>query len=167
MSSAYWHVIHTKPRQEQRALTNLQQQGYDCYLPLLATEKLQRGTPTVVHEPLFARYLFIQLESNQTGKSWAPIRSTLGVSRLVTFGVEPAKASLELIDTLRAEISETHSKTVKLFNPGERVQVKHGPFMGLEGIYQMTDGEQRAMVLMVLLSKPCKLAFEPGTLRKL
>jgi transcriptional antiterminator RfaH len=167
MLSAYWHVIHTKPRQEQRALLNLQQQGYTCYLPLLATEKLCRGTPTVAQEPLFPRYLFIQLDTAQTGKSWGPIRSTLGVSRLVTFGIEPAKASPELIDSLRAKVAGTHTQPMRLFSPGDRVQIKNGPFMGLQGIYHMDDGERRAMVLMELLSKPCKLAFEPANLHKL
>lgn len=149
MLTAYWHVIHTKPRQEQRALLNLQQQGYTCYLPL------------------FARYLFIQLDTAHTGQSWGPIRSTLGVSRLVTFGTEPAKASAELIDSLRTEAASIHTPPKRLFTPGDRVQIKDGPFMGLEGIYHMDDGERRAMVLMELLSKPCKLSFEPGNLRKL
>ncbi len=165
MASTDWHVIHTKPRQEQRALLNLQQQGYTCYLPLVNTEKLRRGCPTVVQEPLFSRYLFIQLDTTRSGQSWAPIRSTLGVSRLVTFGTEPAKASAELIDTLRT--ARAQAQPTRLFNPGDRVQIKTGPFMGLEGIYHLEDGERRAMVLMELLSKPCKLAFEPANLRKL
>ena len=82
----YWYLIYTKPRQEQRALLNLEQQGYECYLPLHAAEKLQRGKLSVVEEPLFPRYLFIQLDTSQTGKSWGPIRSTKGVSHLVAFG---------------------------------------------------------------------------------
>lgn len=36
------------PRQEQRALLNLEQQGYECYLPVLATEKLRQGVLSVV-----------------------------------------------------------------------------------------------------------------------
>ena len=42
-ASLAWYVIHTKPRQEQRALTNLAQQGYQCYLPMITREKLGRG----------------------------------------------------------------------------------------------------------------------------
>jgi hypothetical protein len=47
---------------------------------------------------LFARYLFTELDSNSTAKSWSPIRSTLGVSRLLTFGDEPAKVPTHLIE---------------------------------------------------------------------
>jgi hypothetical protein len=53
----HWYVVHTKPRQEHRALLNLTQQGYECYLPLVDTEKLRQNVVKLVQEPLFSRYL--------------------------------------------------------------------------------------------------------------
>jgi len=88
----HWYLTHTKLRQEQRALLNLERQGYECYLPLLSVEKMSKGEVSVVEEPLFARYLFIRLDVSQSGESWGPICSTKGVSRLVIFGKEYAKA---------------------------------------------------------------------------
>lgn len=162
-----WYVIHTKPRQEQRALLNLQQQGYTCYLPLLAIEKLRHGALTVVQEPLFSRYLFIELDTGQSGPSWGPIRSTLGVSRLVSFGAEPATISADLIEQLHCLSETAHDGPERMFKHGELVQIKDGPFAGIEGIYQMDDGDRRAMVLIELLSRPSALAIAPGSLRKL
>lgn len=162
-----WYVVHTKPRQEQRALVNLEQQGYGCYLPLLATERLRQGGLKVVQEPLFSRYLFISLDSGLTGQSWAPIRSTLGVSRLVSFGAEPAKVDCTLIDALRSQDRAFSERPQRLFDHGEQVQIKDGPFAGLDAIYQMSDGESRAMVLIDILSKPVKLTLSPASLRKL
>jgi transcriptional antiterminator RfaH len=154
----HWYVIHTKPRQEQRALDNLTQQGFECYLPLFATEKVRRGTLTVVQEPLFARYLFIHLDGGQGGKSWVPIRSTIGVSRLVSFGSEPAKVEADLIEALRSHDAVCQrALPERMFHPGEPVQIKTGPFAGLPAIYQMSSGEGRAMVLIELLHKPCQL----------
>lgn len=160
----HWYAVYTKPRQEQRALTNLQQQGYACFLPTLAVQKLRQGALTTVREPLFARYLFIQLDSSQLGKSWAPIRSTLGVSRLVSFGAEPAKISAELVHTLRQQNETRQGQTQTLFDPGQAVQITQGPFAGLNAIYQMDDGECRAMVLIELLNKQCRLAVPPAHL---
>lgn len=162
----HWYVIHTKPRQEQRALVNLAQQGYGCYLPLLATEKLRQGALKVVQEPLFARYLFISLDTSQSGKSWAPIRSTQGVSRLVTFGTEPAKVDPDLIEALRASSGGLCERPERLFKQGDRVQIKDGAFAGLEAVYQMPNGESRAMVLIEILSKPVKLSLSPASLSK-
>ncbi len=82
----HWYLVHTKPRQEACALQNLERQGYDCYLPLLASEKLIKGAVTKLAEPLFPRYLFIRLDTGDSAKSWSPIRSTRGVSKLVGFG---------------------------------------------------------------------------------
>lgn len=95
-----WCLVHTKPRQEKCALENLNRQGYQCYLPTLPSEKLRQGLLTFVDEPLFTRYLFIRLGEGDSARSWAPIRSTKGVSSLVSFGLEPARVDDSLIELL-------------------------------------------------------------------
>ena len=55
-----WYLVHTKPRQEDIALSNLLRQDYECYLPTLPVEKLRKGGLALVEEPLFPRYLFIR-----------------------------------------------------------------------------------------------------------
>jgi transcriptional antiterminator RfaH len=161
-----WYLIHSKPRQEKIALFNLEQQGYECFLPLILSEKMSQGSIALYEEPIFPRYLFIRLGKGETAKSWSPIRSTKGVSRLVFFGNEPAQISDGLVQGLRArqEIMLTHPQ--RLFNPGDRVVVTEGAFAGIEAVYQMTDGERRVMVLIELLSKPVRLSLEPVMLRK-
>jgi transcriptional antiterminator RfaH len=163
----HWYLIYTKPRQEKCALQNLEQQGYQCYLPLLPKEKLRQGALALSEEPLFPRYLFIKLAQDFMAKSWSPIRSTKGVSRLVRFGVEPAKVEDALIDSLKAYEACILGEPIRLFAPGERVRVTYGPFAGIEGTYQMADGERRVMVLIELLSKSVALQMLPGSLRKI
>jgi transcriptional antiterminator RfaH len=163
----HWYVIHTKPRQEKRALLNLEQQGYECFLPMVTVEKLRKGAVSVVEEPLFARYLFILLDVSLSGKGWGAIRSTLGVSSLVTFGAEPAKVDDRLIEILSTQKDVLCSQPQRLFAQGERVQIVDGPFAGIEAVYQMNDGESRAMVLINLLSKPVQLKISPASLRKI
>lgn len=162
----HWYLIHTKPRLEKTALENLERQNYRCYLPMLTTEKLRKGELTLVEEPLFPRYLFIQLDTGMSALSWSPIRSTKGVSRLVSFGNEPAKVPDALVEALHLHEQVLHQKPVALFAEGERVMVTQGPFAGVEGIYQMTDGERRVMVLIELMSKPVTLPVAPSSLRK-
>jgi len=163
----FWYLVHTKPRQEQCALQNLEQQGFQCYLPMISREKLVRGALNVQEEPLFPRYLFIRLGQGASAQSWSPIRSTRGVSRLVVFGTEPAKVDGLLIDTLRANEELERGAPAHLFSQGERVQIVDGAFASLEGIYQMAEGERRVMVLIELLSKPVAIRVEPRSLRKI
>ena len=163
----HWYVIYTKPRQEQRALLNLEQQGYECYLPLIRVEKLHQRKLCLIEEPLFARYLFIRLDMNQSGKSWSPIRSTKGVSRLVAFGNEPYRVGDELIHLLKARHDVLLKQPQRLFEPGEHLLVTEGPFAGIEAVYQMSNGENRAMVLIEILSKHVKVTLPPSSLSKL
>lgn len=165
--SENWYVIHTKPRQEQRALSNLQQQGYQCYLPMIAKEKLTRERINVIEEPLFPRYLFISLDSSRYGQNWSPIRSTWGVSGLVSFGSEPAKVNSGLIDLLRQQEHSLSEDPQRLFSPGESLLVAEGPFAGLQAIYQMASGENRAMVLIELMGKSAQMQIAPASLRKI
>lgn len=144
-----WYVIHTKPRQEQRAWENLQRQGFAAWLPTIEVEKLRRGKLIRVVEPMFSRYLFIQLDKTQS--NWSPIRSTLGVSKLVSFGNVPAVVPDTLIQALQ---QADGSRREFLLKEGDAVQFVSGPLQGLEGILQQRDGEQRAMVLIELISQP-------------
>ena len=162
----HWYLVHTKPRQEKCALDNLQRQGFQCYLPTHPSEKLRQGMLTVTDDPLFPRYLFIRLGQGDSAPSWAPIRSTKGVSRLVSFGVEPAKVADSLVETLRAQEATVQAVPERLFKPGERVRLTEAPFAGIEGIYQIADGERRVMVLIELLSKQVRVRVAPAHLRK-
>lgn len=161
-----WYLVHTKPRQEKRALENLQRQGYDCYLPTLLSEKIRQGVLMVTDEALFPRYLFIRLGQGGSARSWAPIRSTRGVSCLVSFGIEPVRVDDGLIDLLRTQEASVQACPKRLFEPGERVCLTEAPFAGIEGIYQMADGECRAMVLIEILSKQVAVHVAPAGLRK-
>ena len=158
-----WFVIHTKPRQELVALENLNRQGFDCYLPMMQVQKIRRGRAETVSEPMFARYLFIQLDRGDQGKSWAPIRSTVGVSQLVRFGQDPAQVQDSLIEFLRS--NEKQQPVAELFKPGETVMLTKGPFAGIEAIYQSASAEQRSLILIELLSKPVVMKVDTGILR--
>ncbi|WP_310626185.1 transcription/translation regulatory transformer protein RfaH [Limnohabitans sp.] len=155
-----WYVVHTKPRQEVRALENLQDQGFTCFLPTMQVQKLRSQRVQAVTEPMFSRYLFIQLD-DQT-QNWGPIRSTLGVSKLVSFGSQPAKVPSEFIAFLKEAPPET---LARMFAPGDSVQVASGPLQGLEGKYIAHDGETRSFVLVELLGQPQKLRIALDSLR--
>ncbi len=103
----------------------------------------------MVQEPLFSRYLFIQLD--ECTQNWSPIRSTLGVSKLVSFGQQPAKVPPEFVQFLR---HAPEQQVVRMFTKGDPVKISQGPLAGLEGVFQAQDGEQRAFVLVELLGKP-------------
>jgi transcriptional antiterminator RfaH len=161
----YWNLIHTKPRLESSASQNLMRQGYEVYLPLITREKLYKGRLSVVNEPLFPRYLFVKLSGKSESKGWSPIRSTIGVSRIVVFGTEPAKVDLAVVERIRAYELLQQLNPNKYFTEGDKVHLTEGPFAGLDAVYQMSDGNSRAYVLIELLSKSVRLQVDPSKLR--
>jgi len=168
--------VHTKARQEETAVTNLERQNYRCYMPMIHLEKIRRGKSVIVEEPMFPSYVFVQLENSENGKgisdgsgkgqSWTPIRSTLGVRDLVRFGGQSPKVDPDLIAALleREQLQQTTPQA--LFAAGDKVVVTEGAFAGLEAIYQTADAECRSMILLNLLNKPVQMRIEPGRLRK-
>lgn len=162
----HWYLIHTKPRQEVCALQHLERQGYVCYLPL-ATEWRQRAGQWVRSDvPMFSRYLFIQLDVGLNARSWGPIRSTRGVSRLVSFGTQPAIVADELVAHVRVLEAAARASPTALFEVGDVVRIAQGAFAGLQGLVQEMDGERRAMVLIEMMSRPVAVRVESAQLRR-
>ena len=115
-------------------------------------EKFRRGRITKVVEPMFSRYLFIQLD--HVNSNWGPIRSTLGVSKLVTFGNQAAAVPDELIDVLRlAPLQDAK----RILTKGDVVEFIKGPLKGMTGIFEQQDGDIRAMVLIELINQSHKV----------
>lgn len=162
----HWYLVQTKLRQERRAQENLERQGYVCYLPLCTTEKMRGGRLAVAQEPLFPRYVFAQIPPHLHNQSWVPMRSTLGVSRVVSFGTEPVRAPNALVDHLRQREADMSAQPQALYVPGQRVRLVEPPFSGLEAVYQMADGESRVMVLIEILNKPVEVRVAPASLRR-
>ena len=166
-----WYVIHTKPRQEFRAQENLQNQGFEVYLPTISKEVIRSKSLEAKPEPLFARYLFIQLD--QLHSNWFPIRSTRGVHQMLRFGMntDPVKVPNELLELIKEQAKSFGQTTQKIFELNEQVMIQEGPMKGLSGsfqeIQQQANGDMRAMVLIDLLGKLQKIQVPVATLSKL
>lgn len=72
----HWYALSTKANAEQKALDNLKAQGFSCFLPQVPIERLNRGKRIVLVEPLFPRYMFVELYESSGFHS---VRNTRGV----------------------------------------------------------------------------------------
>ena len=159
---AQWYVIQCKPREERRALENLDRQGFSCYLPMLAVEKLRHGSVRAIPEPLFPGYLFISLDE-LTG-NWHPIRSTRGVAQLVRVREYPIPMPDRVIDAIRARLA-SDTPRIPYLKPGERVRITEGAFSDIEAIFLATDGQERVILLLNVLNQEHRLSFPAATVR--
>jgi transcriptional antiterminator RfaH len=161
-----WFLVHTKPRQERVALVNLERQSYESYLPLFAVQKIVRKELAVAQEPMFARYLFVRIAPDCLGHSWMQIRSTIGVSKVVRFGEQPAWVENAMVEGIRQRESMQNTSPRPLFASGDKVIITDGSLAGLEAIYHAQDAEGRAAVLLEILSRRVTLKLDSCSLRK-
>lgn len=165
-----WHVIHTKVKEEFRALENLQAQGFEVFLPTCQVQRKLQGKIKLATEPLFSRYLFIRL--SDVSSNWFPIRSTRGVSQLLRFGAlsEPVVLPDPIIDCLKERCAK-EEPLHELFNSGEMLEITQGPFKGFIGFFEklktLPDGISRALLLVEMLGSTQRLHVELAQLRKL
>lgn len=144
-----WYALQHKPAQGDRALANLQNQGIACFYPKVQVEKIKAGKRTQKLEPLFPGYLFINLE--QTDPSWAKLRSTRGVARVVSFANKPAAITDDIIQSVKDGLGSVAQQGG--LKPGQAVQLEGGAFEGINAVFQAYDGEERAIVLIRFMQK--------------
>ena len=165
-----WYVVLTKPKQEDRAEEHLRAQGGEVFLPRIALEKMRKGKRVNVIESLFPGYLFVNVEGCE--HLVGSIRSTRGVRQLLRFGIEPIEIRQDLIDDLRHRCGDVNVNGESLSRNGQRgnsqavlkegqvVEITSGPFKDYQAIFKQFDGEQRAIILLNLLSQQQELLVE-------
>ena len=142
----------TKARQEHKAVTNLQDQGFSVYLP--STPKRDRFGDSLGLEPLFPGYCFCVA---QTEQSISPLRSTPGVLSVVRFGQQIACIDTLAIDRIKkAESYLTENPTEGSIQAGDKVRIVDGPLAGLEGLASNT-GQERIEVLIEMMGQHQRL----------
>lgn len=161
MSAPNWLLLQVKPRQELRALENLERQQGECYCPQIVIEKLSRGKRVQVEEALFPGYMFINVQPEQNGLTYTSIRSSRGVSKIVGFGVDPIKVPAALIAQIkrREQAGSSSASAKNVPQTGDSVNILEGPFKGLKAVFSHTDGQQRSIVLIGLLNQQTPTSF--------
>lgn len=158
-----WFVVHCKPREDARALEHLQRQSFCCYAPTLRVERLRQGRRITVHEPMFPRYLFVQLD--QVNDNWHRIRSTRGVAQLLHCRERLLPINDRIIEGIRARLA-VDKPYVPYLSAGERVVITDGPFSDIEAIFLANDGTERVMLLLNILHREQTLTFPVASIRK-
>ncbi|TCK07120.1 transcription/translation regulatory transformer protein RfaH [Marinobacterium mangrovicola] len=162
MSRYNWYVVQAKPGQTARAQQELENQGFDLFVPWIEVEKVKRGKRVTEEEPMFPGYLFIWLSEMES--NWRPIRSTRGVARIITFGNKPAIVPPAVVEALRSKLRVDKEPEHQL-KVQQKIEITEGPFKGLDAVFEQYDGEQRAFVLLELLGKWQRLSVDLGSIR--
>ena len=159
-----WYLVQCKPREDDRALQNLERQSFECYRAVRRSERrYPTGRRYVATESLFRGYLFIRLD--RKNDNWSLIHSTRGVNRIVRFNESPLPVPDAIIEGIRTRLA-AGPQVQPLFEPGDRVQIIDGPFVQLEAIFLCNDGDERLVLLMNILNQEQRVRFSAGSVRR-
>jgi transcription antitermination factor NusG len=151
-----WFAVHAQPHLENRALFNLEQQGFSAFLPRrLKTTKHARQYRTVA-APLFPGYLFVELDLNSD--RWRAINGTAGIRSLVMAADMPAAVPQGAVEGLMAmQDSSGVVSFASNLTIGQRVRLLAGPFAEMIGRLQWLDDTGRVEVLLGLLGSQVRV----------
>lgn len=162
-----WYVVHTNPKQEDRADSNLRAWGVETLHPKLRTHRFNTftGAPTYITKPLFPRYIFAKFN---VAKQLAKISFTRGVHHVVSFGGRPVSVDEDIIETINSRIDQ--KGVVKMdedLKEGDEVIIRAGPLRDFRGIFerQLKD-KDRISILLTTISYQGRLVISRDLLEK-
>jgi transcription elongation factor/antiterminator RfaH len=145
-----WYVIHTHPKQEDRACSNLRVLGIPIFDPKIRERRYNQFSmaPTYVTKPLFPRYIFAKFKVHDL---YHKVRFTRGVYTVVSFGEGPTPIAEEIIMLIQSNIKKEDGfvRIDEEIRPGDRVLVKDGPLKNFAGIFEreMKDTDRIRILL--------------------
>jgi len=161
VSVSLWYVVQTHPHAEAKATSHLERQGYSVYLPRYLKRRRHARRVEMVVAPLFPRYLFVAIDVFT--QRWRSIQSTIGVTRLVCRGEEPAILPASVIDELRNRQNEAGFVQLDLrprFAPGDKIRVVEGAFNACLGLFEGMADRERVAILLDLLGRKVRVVLD-------
>jgi len=148
-----WYLAQLKPGGFERAVTNLERQGFESLMPLREEAHRRAGRWHTILKPLFPGYLFVKVPHDR--REWRSINSTYGVSRLVALERGcPTPVPPMIVEGLQNRISANGIlQPPSDLAPGDQVKVIAGPFSDMLAEIEGVSEQGRVYVLLDLMGR--------------
>lgn len=167
ISAPRWYIIHTKPKSEDRAQTNLSAWGIESFNPRTREARYNEftGNPTLWSKPLFPRYIFARFDLERLLHK---ISFTRGVQNVVSFGGVHVPVDDLHVELIQSRIGEDgFVRMDDTLKSGDHLVVKAGPFKELNGIFdRVIKDSDRVMILLTTVKYQGSMSIERSLLRK-
>ena len=162
--SKEWFILQFKSNSHRIAAKNLNQQGFETFLPLHDTtsRKLSRFINT--SKPLFPGYMFIRFDREES--DWHKINNTYGVSRLITFNSILKSIPTRFVDSLMKRYDASGKLLpIQKLKKGDQVTLLTGPFANFIATVEKYEADQRIWILLDLMGRKTKIQTPSDTLK--
>jgi transcriptional antiterminator NusG len=173
-----WYVVHAYSGMEKsvaRALKDrveragMQDKFGQILVPTEEVVEMRNGQRTITERRFFPGYVLVEME--MTDDTWHLVKSTAKVTGFVGGqGNRPAPISEKEVEKIMAQMQEGVEKPRPkvLFEVGEMVRVKDGPFTDFNGNVEEVNYEKsRVRVSVTIFGRATPVELEFGQVEKL
>ena len=178
-----WYVVHTYAGYENKVKSNLESRIasmnmedriYECVIPMEDVIEVKGGKRVVVQKKVFPGYLLVRCHLDDD--SWRVVRNTPGVTGFVGLGAKPTPLSRKEVENILqvqtegVEGAPGGRKPVRrpMFEVGESVRVKEGPFADFSGqIAEINEDQLKLKVLVNIFGRETPVELEFSQVAKL
>ena len=167
-----WYVVHAYSQYENsvmRALkerigrAGLQDQFGEILVPTEEVVEIKNSVKRTTERKFFPGYVLVQMEMNED--TWHLVKATPKVMGFIGGTADkPApisdKEAEKILNRVTESVEKPRPKT--LFEPGEAVRVKEGPFADFQGVVEEVNYDKSRLRVAVLIfgrSTPVELEF--------
>lgn len=162
-----WYVLHTHPKQEDRAESNLRAWSVETFTPKLK-ERCHRTywEPYYVVKHLFPGYIFARF---RLSKLFHKIRFTRGVREIITFGDSPTPVDEEVILLIKSRIgADGFVRVGEEIRPGDEVLIKSGPLQDFTGVFESEmSSADRVRILLKTVGYQAHVVVQREAVKKI
>jgi len=147
-----WYVIHTQTGFEEKVKTGLEKKLEQApetkgliaqiIVPTEQVAEIKGGKKKITERKFFPGYVLVEMELND--KSWYFVKRTAGVTGFVGPHSRPTPLTDSEIKTILKQSETTKEKPIPkvLFEKGEAIRVKEGPFNNFNGVVEGVNHEK-------------------------
>jgi len=155
----YWTVLQVKSRQEKALANDLRVREIQHYLPLVRRVQAHGGRRITLELPLFPGYLFLAgtLDDVYTADRTRRVANIIPV-------YDQKQLDWELTNLRIALEGAASPDPYPFLKKGVRVEVRSGPFRGLEGLIEDRAGATRLILQIAILGRAVSIEIDGSQL---
>jgi transcriptional antiterminator NusG len=177
-NSKKWYVVHafsgmeksvSKFLQERIDNANMQESFGKILVPVEEVVEIRKGQKSISERRFFPGYVLVEMDMNE--QTWHLVKNTEKVTGFVGgTSSKPSPISQAEVDKIMAQMKEGVEKPKPkiLFEVGEVVRVKEGPFTDFNGnVEEVNYDKNRIRVSVTIFGRSTPVELEFGQVEKL
>ncbi|MBE8191293.1 MAG: transcription termination/antitermination protein NusG [Alphaproteobacteria bacterium] len=171
-----WYIVHAYSNFEHKVAESLLEQAAqagiaDCFeeivVPTENVVEMRRGKRVNSERKLFPGYVLVRM--NMTDAAFVLVKNTPKVTGFLGSQSKPAPLSQAEVDAIMNQAQDgTAARPAVVFEIGEQVRVREGPFASFSGHVEAIDEEKaRLKVAVSIFGRATPVELEYGQVEKL